>query len=101
MPAAPGVLNTEWVARVTSLCGRHRAWIPYVPVPVALCGLRLHVWFPLISGQVARYRLLTGLSPDGLLARWLLIKALVFGGSALLLLLRLRRAAKQRPPAVH
>lgn len=79
-----------------------RAWIPYVRVPAALSGLLLLVWFPLISGRAAgRYRLLTGLSPDGFLARWLLITAFLFGGSALLLVLRLRRAAKQRPPAVH
>lgn len=66
------------------------------------------MWFPLISGMVEqRYRLGTGLSADVFLARWLLITAALFGGSALLLVLRLlrlrrlRRAAKHRPPAVH
>nr|WP_239513266.1 hypothetical protein [Streptomyces actuosus] len=80
----------------------------YVRVPAALSGLLLLVWFPLISGRVEdRYRAVTGLSPDGFAARWLLISAALFGGSALLLLLRLRRlrrlrsATKQRPPAVH
>ena len=58
--------------------------------------------FPLITGQVAdRYRSVTALSPDGFLARWLLITAVLFGGSALLFVLRLRRAAKERPPTVH
>ncbi|MFR9793229.1 hypothetical protein ACL07V_31935 [Streptomyces sp. MB22_4] len=69
-----------------------RAWTPYVRVPAALSGLLLLVWFPLISGRVAeRYRLATGLSPDGFAARWLLITAVLFGGSALLLVWRVRR----------
>ncbi|MFC9927799.1 hypothetical protein [Streptomyces sp. NPDC127190] len=79
-----------------------RDWTPYVRVPAALSGLLLLVWFPLIAGMVdRRYRLATGLSPDGFLARWLLITAVLFAGSALLLVLRVRRAAKQRPPASH
>lgn len=79
-----------------------RKWAMYIRVPAALSGLLLLVWFPLISGVVdRRYRLATGLSPDGFLARWMLITAVLFGGSALLLALRLRRAAKQRPPAAH
>jgi hypothetical protein len=84
-----------------------RQWgsVMYVRVPAAFSGLLLLVWFPLIGGMVdRRYRLATGLSPDGFLARWLLITAVLFGGSALLLvlrLLRLRRATKLRPPAVH
>ncbi len=84
---------------------RRREWVPYVRVPAALSGLLLLVWFPLISGMVERrYRFGTGLPADVFLARWLLITAVLFGGSALLLalrLLRLRRAAKRRPPAVH
>lgn len=82
--------------------GARREWVPYVRVPAALSALLLLVWFPLISGAVERrYRSATGLSPDGFLARWLLISAVLFGGSALLLVLRLRRATKGRPPAVH
>ncbi|WP_439333436.1 hypothetical protein [Streptomyces cahuitamycinicus] len=84
---------------------RRREWVLYARVPAALSGLLLLVWFPLISGMVAdRYRSATGLPPDVFLARWLLITAVLFAGSALLLvvrLLRLRRAAKCRPPAVH
>ncbi len=85
-------------------CGAagHRDLAVHVRVPAALSGLLLLVWFPLIGGTVdERYRLVTGLSPDGFLTRWLLITAALFGGSALLLALRLRRAAKRRPPAVH
>ncbi|MFJ4534630.1 hypothetical protein ACIP39_01415 [Streptomyces tibetensis] len=84
---------------------RRREWAMYVRVPAALSGLLLLVWFPLIGSLVeARYRSATGLPPEVFLTRWLLITAVLFGGSALLLvvrLLRLRRAAKRRPPAVH
>lgn len=77
-------------------------WTLYVRVPAALSGLLLLVWFPLISGRVAdRYRSATGLPADGFAARWLLITAVLFGASALLLALRLRRATKHRPPAAH
>ncbi|TQK86563.1 hypothetical protein FB563_6709 [Streptomyces puniciscabiei] len=79
-----------------------RAWTLYVRVPALLSGLLLLVWFPLISGMTAgRYRSATGLSPDGFLTRWLLITAVLFGGSALFLACRVRRAAKHRPPADH
>lgn len=90
-----------------------REWAMYVRVPAALSGLLLLVWFPLISGMVdRRYRSATGLPADGFPARWLLITAVLFGGSALLLAVRvarsggrapgrLRRAAKRRPPAAH
>lgn len=88
--------------------GAGRGRVMYVRVPAALSLLLLLVWFPLISGQVAaRYASATGLSPDGFLSRWLLITAVLFGGSALLLVLRLRpwlrlrRAEKERPPVAH
>jgi hypothetical protein len=90
---------------VVRVFGARREWVPYVRVPAALSGLLLLVWFPLISGMVERrYRSATGLPADVFLARWLLITAVLFGGSALLLtvrLLRERRAAKRRPSAVH
>ncbi|MER6084318.1 hypothetical protein [Streptomyces sp. NPDC001833] len=89
------------VARGLGAAGR-REWTMYVRVPAALSALLLLVWFPLISGMVAgHYRTATGLSTDGYLARWLLITAVLFGGSALLLARRLRRAAKRRPPVAH
>ncbi|MGW7257426.1 hypothetical protein [Streptomyces sp. NPDC054834] len=82
-----------------------RGRVLYVRVPAALSGLLLLVWFPLISGQVSeRYRSGAGLSTEGFLSRWLLITSVLFGGSALLLalrVLRLRRATKRREPAVH
>lgn len=80
----------------------HRSRAMYVRVPAALSALLLLVWFPLISGMVdVRYRSATGRSAEGYLDHWLLITAVLFGGSALLLALRLRRATKERPPAVH
>ncbi len=95
------------VVRGLGAAGR-RKWTLYVRVPAALSGLLLLVWFPLISGMVdRRYQSATGLSPDGFLARWLLISAVLFGGSALLPAVRsrargrLRRATKRRAPDVH
>jgi hypothetical protein len=82
--------------------GPRRQWVGYVRVPAALSLLLLLVWFPLISGQVTgRYARATGLSADGYLARWLLVSAVLFGGSALLFLVRLRRETKERSSAVH
>jgi hypothetical protein len=87
--------------------GRH---VLYVRVPAALSLLLLLVWFPMIAGRVAdRYALATGLSPDGFLARWLLVTAVLFGGSAVVFVVRRggatlprrRRETKERPPAVH
>ena len=96
------VLLPLYAAADRGVAGRLGARTMYVRVPAALSGLLLLVWFPLISGTVAgRYRSATGLSPDGFLARWLLITAALFAGSALLLALRLRRARKRRPPADH
>lgn len=89
------------VTRGLRAAGR-RAWLPYVRVPAVLSGLLLLVWFPLVSGMVdRRYRSATGLSADVFLGRWLLITAVLFGGSALLLAARLRRAAKRRSPDAH
>ncbi|WP_239080930.1 hypothetical protein [Streptomyces coelicoflavus] len=86
----------------------HRAWTAYVRFPAAFSGLLLLVWFPLIGGRVdASYAGVTGLSADGFLTRWLLVTAALFGGSALLLALRLlvlrllRSATKRRSPDVH
>ncbi|MDQ0930593.1 phosphoglycerol transferase MdoB-like AlkP superfamily enzyme [Streptomyces turgidiscabies] len=88
-----------------------RAWVQYVRVPAALSVLLLLIWFPLIRGRVAgRYEAVAGLPGDGFLARWLLITAVLFGGSAALLVWRagwagrstgLRRATNERPPDVH
>lgn len=79
-----------------------RGWVMYVRVPAALSGLLLLVWFPLILDLVdRRYRLAAGQSANVFLGRWLLISAVLFGGSALLLAMRVRRDTKRRSPAVH
>ncbi|MFI1761543.1 hypothetical protein ACH41H_05670 [Streptomyces sp. NPDC020800] len=79
-----------------------RAWTSYVRVPAALSGLLLLVWSPLILDLVGPgYRMATGQSADVYLGRWLLITALLFGGSALVLAVQVRRATKRRSPAVH
>jgi hypothetical protein len=89
------------VVRALGAAGR-REWTMYVRVPAALSGLLLLVWFPLISGRVASgYESATGLPGDVFLGRWLLVTAVLFAGSAVLFVLRLRRAAKERPPVVH
>ncbi|MFI5662641.1 hypothetical protein [Streptomyces sp. NPDC051684] len=76
--------------------------VGYVRVPAALSGLLLLVWFPLISGAVdGRFRSATGRSADVYLGHWLLVTAALFAGSALLLAVRVRSAAKQRPPTDH
>lgn len=96
------VLLPLYAAADRAVAGRLGARTMYVRVPAALSGLLLLVWFPLIAGRVdRRYRSATGLSPDGFLARWLLITAALFAGSTVLLALRLRRARKRRPPADH
>ncbi|UXY31582.1 hypothetical protein [Streptomyces sp. HUAS TT20] len=80
----------------------HRERAMYVRIPAALSLLLLLMWFPLISGRMdSTYQLAAGLSADGFLTRWLLITAVLFGGSASLLVLRLRRAAKHRSPGTH
>nr|WP_245173647.1 hypothetical protein [Streptomyces aureus] len=96
------VLLPLYAAADRMVVGRVGARTMYVRAPAALSGLLLLVWFPLISGMTAeRYRSATGQSPDGFLARWLLITAALFAGSALLLAVRVRRARKRRPPADH
>jgi hypothetical protein len=81
---------------------RRRSLAGYVRVPAALSGLLLLVWFALIAGVTSRrYALTTGRSADGFLGNWLLITGVLFAGSALLLLVRERRATKRRPSASH
>ncbi len=83
-------------------CGRRRDLVVYVRAPAVFSGLLLLVWFPLIGGRVSeRYERFTGLPATGFAGRWLLLTAALFGCSALLLVARLRRETKQRPPADH
>ncbi|MFG2511178.1 hypothetical protein [Streptomyces sp. NPDC048584] len=64
-------------------------WVNHVRVPAALSGLLLLVWFPLISGRVSeRYAGVAGQSAEGYAMRWLIITAVLFGGSAVVFAVR-------------
>lgn len=61
----------------------------YVRVPAILSGLLFLVWFPLILEKApGLYRSVTGVPPPDYLGRWLLITAVLFGGSLVIALLR-------------
>ncbi|MFF9485242.1 hypothetical protein [Streptomyces sp. NPDC014676] len=69
--------------------GVRRGWVTYVRVPAALSGLLLLVWFPLISGRVSeRYAGAAGQSAEGYAVRWLIVTAVLFGGSAVVCAVR-------------
>ncbi|HEY5198649.1 MAG TPA: hypothetical protein VIJ51_16635 [Solirubrobacteraceae bacterium] len=69
----------------------------HLRIAVFFVVLPLFIWAPLIFGLgERRYRLDTGQSTDAYLGRWLLYSAAVCVGSALLFLLRLRRARTPR-----
>lgn len=68
-------------------------WINYVRIPVFLSGVLFLTYFPLILGRVShRFTLYTTLTTDVYLGRWLLITAVLFGISALTLLIRMGRS---------
>jgi hypothetical protein len=86
---------------------RHRAprlpavpWINYLRVPAGLSGLLLLIWFPLILRLGTNYHASTTLSPDPFLWHWLAVTGTLFLLSAVMLALRLRRAAHP-PPTAH
>lgn len=81
--------------------GTNHAWTNYVRVPAFVSGVLLLVWFPLILGrQERRYENATGLSADVFWPRWLLITAVLFGASALWLVIRAAiRGWRRRPGA--
>lgn len=82
---------------LTHAAGDRRRQVAYIRVPATLSLLLLLVWFPLITGQVAeRYTAVTGLPADRFLTRWLLVTALLFGGSALVFAWRSMRGARAR-----
>ncbi len=69
--------------------------INYLRVPAMLTGLLLLLWWPLITGHPqAQYRNATGLDTSPYLGRYLLIVAVLFGGSALLYAARLVRISR-------
>ncbi|WP_413806677.1 hypothetical protein [Streptomyces sp. OE57] len=81
--------------------GIKHGWTNHVRVPAFVSGVLLLVWFPLILGrQERRYENATGLSADVFWPRWLLITAVLFGASALWLVIRVAiRGWRRRPGA--
>jgi len=73
------------------------AALNHLRVPALLSGLLLLVWFPLVARKAPdTYTRATTLSVDPYLYRWLVITAVLFGGSALLFALRARRLGRQK-----
>jgi hypothetical protein len=73
-------------------------WINYLRVPVALSGMLLLIWFPLIFRLPTRFTLLTSLPLDPYLWHWLAVTGALFLLSALALALRLG-TSRDRPEA--
>ena len=66
-------------------------WANYVRVPVGISGLLLLVFFPVMCGKgEASYSRVSGQAWEGYTARWLLVSAALFAGSAALYLVRSR-----------
>lgn len=75
------------------------ALLNHVRVPALLSGLMLLVWFPVIARKApATFENASARSADPYLGRWLLLSAVLFGGSALLLALRARGLRDPEPP---
>lgn len=73
--------------------------INHVRAPALISGLLLLIYAPLISGHTdAAYVGLSGHHLQHYLRNWLLISAALFGGSALIYMLRVGRALRRAPP---
>jgi hypothetical protein len=73
------------------------AALNHLRFPALLSGLLLLVWFPLVADEGERsFIRVSGLSKDVYFGRWLLITAVLFGGSALLFVLRLPWLGRRR-----
>ena len=71
-------------------------WINYLRIPVALSGLLLLIWFPLIVRLPGRFTLTTTLSLDPFLWHWLAVTGALFLLSATALAVRLRVGSGRR-----
>ena len=68
------------------------AALNHLRVPVILSALAFLVWYPnILAKSESGFEGATGLTKDVYLGRWLLLTAVLFAGSALLLALRARR----------
>ncbi len=74
--------------------------INHIRFPLAISGVMLLTLFPLILGKnEGPFMRAAGETPPDYLGRWLLITAIVFGVSALVYAVRLRRDAGRTPAA--
>jgi hypothetical protein len=65
--------------------GRPAGWVNYVRVPVGISALLALVFFPVMCGKgEAAYTRVSGMTWEGYTARWLLVSAALFAGSAVL-----------------
>jgi hypothetical protein len=71
-------------------------WINYLRVPVALSGMLLLIWFPLIFRLPTRFTATTTLSLSPYLWHWLAVTGALFLVSATALALRLRTGRGRR-----
>jgi hypothetical protein len=77
----------------------HVKAVNYLRVPAGLSALLLLVFFPLILGRSTdKLEHVSGAPAADYLARWLLITGALCAGSAVLYLVKSRRAAAKRPP---
>jgi hypothetical protein len=75
------------------------AALNHLRAPALASVLLLLVWFPLIAAEAPRtFMRSTGLDVAVYFDRWLLATAVLFGGSALLFALRVRRLAREALP---
>lgn len=75
------------------------SWVNYLRVPTVLSGLLLLIWFPLIFRLPGNFTILTGLSLNPYLGRWLAVTGVLFLLSALTLAVRLGTLLGKRRPS--
>jgi hypothetical protein len=96
VPAYSG-LDRLAQAALARLPARRLANVPvinHLRAPALISGLLLLIYAPLISGHTrATYVGLSGHYPEHYLRNWLLISAALFGGSALIYMIRVGRAS--------
>lgn len=74
------------------------SWINHVRVPTVISGLLLVMFAPLIFRlSNGYYEATTGFNENVYLANWLAVTAVLFGGSAVIYLLRLGASHRRRP----
>ena len=74
-------------------------WINHIRVPAVVSGLLLAICFPLVLNLAGpSYQAATGLSVAPFAGRYLLIVAVLFGTSAVLYSIRVRRVVRRHTP---